>query len=100
MILLFCKFLNLFLHIYSIDYYPKFEFRFLVFDVPSNKENSKSSKFCLFAWIPSCLAAKQKFPFASSIGSIKGSWELTRDFNIDDLSGFDYDSICKELRLN
>jgi len=53
----------------------------------------------LFSWIPSSLLSKEKFPFASSIGAIKSKLGVTKDFNFDDLSGFDHESICKDLRI-
>jgi len=43
----------------------------------------------------------QKLPMAACIGTIKSRWTVLyqKEFNIDSLSGFDYDDVCKELRF-
>lgn len=72
----------------------------IVYYVPSSVPGSKRSKLVVFKWTPEQLPPKIKFMFPNAVAGLKNMWGVNKDIDANDVSAFDYETVCKDLKLD
>lgn len=80
---------------------PSDEPRYVVYDFEyytDEKPPRKTNKLILFFWCPTACSITNKFLYASTKDSVRGSFNgIQKDIQASDLSEIDFDSVRKDL---
>jgi hypothetical protein len=71
----------------------------IVYFVPSCV-NPKVTKLVLFKWTPDSMPPKSKFVYPNAVVGLVNQWNIQKHIDANDLSAFDYESLCKELKMD